>query len=284
MALGNDLTVRAGDDALARYVIEPAAAFESPRPYWHPIRSRAGVVVSEARPPDHSWHWGLSVAVSNIYVEDLDHEVNLWGGVTWVPGRGYEQLPNNGSQRHDSWGSTSGRQAVQQLSWCTARGQVFVAEERTTGVSATDDPASWQLETTSTWTNVTGRPIRFGSPTTAGRPNAGYGGFFLRASAALLDAQVTLDGEQLTAAEAQGRAGSTMVLTGTRAPVAVAMSASSSNPVTPTCWFVRTDPVVMLCAAPFFRTEWAMPAGGNATWSWQLRVTDTTSFTGRSPG
>jgi hypothetical protein len=274
LVLGSDLAVRAGDDELARYVMEAAAPFESPRPYWHPIRSRGGVVVSESRPPDHSWHWGLSIAVSNVHVEDFHEEVNVWGGVTWVPERGYEQLANNGSQRHNGWESVSAPRATQRLSWCTAHGRVFLAEERTVGVSASAHAAGWQLETTSTWTNVTGRPIRFGSPTTAGRPNAGYGGFFLRGSAALLGAQVALDGEQLTAAEAQGRAGSTMVLTSARAPVAVAMSAAPSNPVTPTCWFVRTDPVAMLCAAPFFDTEWALPADTSATWSWQLRVTD----------
>jgi len=64
LVLGNDLAVRAGGIELARYVIEPAPKFESPRPYWHPIRSRAGVIVSETRPLDHSWHWGLSIAVS----------------------------------------------------------------------------------------------------------------------------------------------------------------------------------------------------------------------------
>ncbi len=274
LVLGSDLAVQAGGAELARYVMEPAPPFESPRPYWHPIRSRAGVVVSESRPPDHSWHWGLSIAVSNIYVDDLHKEVNLWGGVTWVPRHGYEQLANNGSQRHDGWESVSERQAVQRLSWCTAEREVFLAEKRTVGASVTDDADGWQLETTSTWTNVTGRQIRFGSPTTAGRPNAGYGGFFLRGSAALLGAQIALDGRRLTAADAQGRAGSTMVLTGARAPVAVAVSASPSNPVTPTCWFVRTDPVAMLCAAPFFHSEWALSAGASATWSWQLRVTD----------
>ena len=274
LVFGSDLLVRAGDDALARYVLTQGAPFESPRPYWHPIRSRAGAVVSECRPPDHSWHWGLSIAVSNIHVEDLREEVNAWGGVTWVPGRGYEQLPNNGSQRHDGWEAVSEHSAVQRLSWCTAGGEVFLAEVRTLRASMTADASAWQLESTSTWTNVTGRQIRFGSPTTAGRPNAGYGGFFLRGSAALLGARVALDGEPLTDAEAQGRVGSTMVLTGTRAPVAVAVSAAPSNPVTPTPWFVRTDPVAMLCAAPFFHTEWALPAGASDTWSWQLRVTD----------
>lgn len=47
--------------------------------------ARACVVVSEARPPDHSWHWGLSIAVSNIYVDDFDQEVNTATGLspTW---------------------------------------------------------------------------------------------------------------------------------------------------------------------------------------------------------
>ena len=251
LVLGNDLAVRAGGIELARYVIEPVPKFESPRPYR----------IS-------------SIAVSNIYVEAVQDEVNLWGGVTWVPGHGYKQLANNGSQRHDGWESVSERRVVQRLSWCTATQRVFLAEKRAVSASNTADADGWQLATTSTWMNMTDRQIRFGSPTTAGRPNAGYGGFFLRGSAALLEAHVALDGERLSAAEAQGRTGSTMILTGTRAPVTVALSDSPSNPVTPTCWFVRTEPMAMLCAAPFFHTEWALPARSTATWSWHLRVTD----------
>jgi len=72
-----------------------------------------------------------------------------------------------------------------------------LAEKRAVSASNTADADGWQLATTSTWMNMTDRQIRFGSPTTAGRPNAGYGGFFLRGSAALLGAHVALDGERL---------------------------------------------------------------------------------------
>jgi hypothetical protein len=271
--LREHLSVSAGEDELARYVMEPSPSFESPRPYWHPIRSRAGVVVSQTRPADHSWHWGLSLAVSNVHVSARGEEVNLWGGVTWVTGQGYQQLANNGSQRHEGWEVATEDGVVQSLSWCTPDGTPFLAERRS--FRARTAPADgWELETTSAWTNLTEGEVRFASPTTAGRPNAGYGGFFLRCSDALLGAAVDLDGERLTADEAQGQAGSSMTLTDTGGAVSVGMRAESANPVSPTPWFVRTDPVVMLCAAPFFHTEWVLPAGSSATWSWQLLVTD----------
>jgi hypothetical protein len=272
--LAEQLTVRSGGGELARYVMEPAPAFESPRPYWHPLRSPAGVVVSGNRPPDHSWHWGLSIAVSNIRIAALGEEVNLWGGVTWVRDQGYQQLPNNGTQRHEAWEAATDREVVQRLTWCTPAQTPFLDERRSVRVREADGGSGWVLETTSTWTNLTEGELRFGSPTTAGRPNAGYGGFFLRGGDLLLGADVDLDGERLSAEQARGRAGSAMTLTSPQAKVSVGMQASPANPVAPTPWFVRTDPVVMLCAAPFFHDEWPMPHGSTSTWSWRLVVTD----------
>jgi hypothetical protein len=136
-------------------------------------------------------------------------------------------------------------------------------------------PSEWQLNVTSRWTNLTASFVRFGSPTTAGRPNAGYGGLFLRGSEALLGAQVVLDGEPLSADVAQGRTGSTMALAATDPPLTVALHANAANPVSPTPWFVRTEPVVMLCAAPFFHTKWTLAASESVVWSWRLTVSDT---------
>ncbi|WOP19320.1 DUF6807 family protein [Raineyella sp. LH-20] len=270
LVLADDVTVIANGLHLARCVIEPTPAFESPRPYWHPLRTLHGAVVSDHRPPDHSWHWGLSLAVANIRVNALDEEVNLWGGVTWVTGDGYRQLNNNGSERHDGWRTSAGG-ATEDLTWCTAGGQEFLAETRAHRLVAVR--TGWALRVTSTWRNLTDDVIVFGSPTTAGRPNAGYGGFFLRGSEALRGARVELDGSPIDADAAMGERGMAMSLL---APggLRVTMRSLPGNPVEPTPWFVRTDPVVMLCAAPFFHTQWTLSAGQQVTWVWELQIED----------
>ena len=60
----------------------------------------AGDVVSLFRPHDHVWHKGIAWALPVVGDE------NFWGGPTYVHGRFYVQLPNNGVQGHAA-GSTS---------------------------------------------------------------------------------------------------------------------------------------------------------------------------------
>lgn len=133
---------------------------------------------------------------------------------------------------------------------------------------------SWRLDIESEWTNVSTGAVRFGSPATAGRPNAGYGGLFLRGAQDLRGAEVILDGEVMTAAQAMGQRGNWLALSQPTASRSLVMIAHSDNPVQPTSWFVRTDQTVMLCAAPFFHEEWELGSGRTARWTWSLLVAD----------
>ena len=87
------ITVRAGDVELFRYVYIPddCPQLESPKPYLHPIRTRAGHLVSLFRPHDHVWHKGIAWSLPWSVSE------NFWGGPTYVHGQFYVQLPNDGS-------------------------------------------------------------------------------------------------------------------------------------------------------------------------------------------
>ena len=89
------VSVTAGGVTLFTYVYRPATPqVESPRPYLHPVRTLGGDTVSIFRPHDHVWHKGISLALPHV------GEHNFWGGVTYVYGEGYVQLPNNGSTEH----------------------------------------------------------------------------------------------------------------------------------------------------------------------------------------
>ncbi|PPF42734.1 hypothetical protein C5B85_15815 [Pseudoclavibacter sp. AY1F1] len=242
-----------------------ALPLESPRPYVHPVRTPGGAVVSDYRPADHDWHWGLSVTVANIRIGDAAQDTNLWGGVTWVPDRGYAQLDNNGSQTVDGT----------HLTWREADGSAFLREKRMLDASIVDVHGSpvGIIDVLSSWTNLRDVGLAFGSPTTAGRPNAGYGGLFLRLHR-------SFDGARLLSPLLQTDPDA--VVHGAEAPwlgldagrATVVMGAHPENPVSPAPWFVRNDATPMLCAAPFFHEEWMLGAGESATWRWRILLSD----------
>jgi hypothetical protein len=256
------------------------AAGHSPRPYLHPVLTPNGRTVSGYRPADHAWHWGLGIAVSTIEVTGQEHPVNLWGGPTYVRGEGYVQLPNNGSQREISR-SLTGDGVVQRLSWQAADGEEFLTEERTWCTrTVTAGGVPWVCTTVrSSWANDTAGPLLFGSPTTSGRPGAGYGGFFLRLAAGFDDAVILVPGHSeprgaavTEESAAMGTVDPWMALRSEKATVL--MLADAQDPSVSTPWFVRTSATPMLCAAPFFHETYELAARGAAEWSWSLLTAD----------
>lgn len=180
-ALGRGLTVSAGGVDLLTYTYGvDLPAFESPMPYFHPLRTLAGDVVTGHRPHDHRWHKGLAMTVTYLSGQ------NFWGGNTYVHGEPegrYVALPNTGSVLHSGFaalGTDGGTpHFTEDLWWVTMAGEHWLDERRT--VSVRDVTAdAWSLDFATSLTNVRGQELEFGSPTTRGRPHAGYSGFFWR--------------------------------------------------------------------------------------------------------
>lgn len=126
------LRIRVGDLVLAEYVHRPTAVrLESPRPYFSPVRTLGGELVSLFRPHDHVWHTGIAWSLPVVGDE------NFWGGPTFVRGEGYVQLPNNGQQRHRSFdavepdASGAGVRTVELLDWVTEAGETLFVERLT---------------------------------------------------------------------------------------------------------------------------------------------------------
>ncbi len=98
----------------------------SPRPYLHPIRTRAGVVVSAQHPADHDWHLGVGMGIPDV------NGSSFWGGGTYVHGQGYVLLDNHGqvvgepAEIHDDTLS-------QELSWIGHDGSIVLREQRSIG-------------------------------------------------------------------------------------------------------------------------------------------------------
>ena len=251
---------------LLQYVYRPDdPQVESPRPYFHPVRTLHGDVLTSYRPKDHAWHKGIAWSLPHVGPE------NFWGGPTFQRGYGYRQLPNNGRVRHEEFTAAAVTDGVlrvdEQLSWITQDGETWLHERRQIGAQVLPGADSWRLAFRTTLRNVRGAIIPFGSPTTAGRDNAGYGGLFWRGPPSFSPGRViTPDGSG--GDEQMGERSPWMAFAGRhdedRASTVLFRDAPA-NFGHPTMWFVRSEPFACLCPAPFFGAEFMLADGQSLT-------------------
>jgi hypothetical protein len=247
---------------LLTYVYAPDdVQLESPRPYFHPITTLGGDLVSLFRPHDHVWHKGLAWSLPNVGPH------NFWGGPNYVPGQGYVQLENDGSMDHDRFTAldvTSDRVRVShELVWHAQPaageqvGAQIVHEERSFAVTV-PTPDAWVLTFTSAITNVSGEHLDIGSPTTKGRENAGYGGLFWRGPRSFTGGTILAPGFA-GGEEVRGTRAEWMGFTGQHDQTArhssLVIVDDSMNPQHPPKWFMRSELFAGVNPAPFFSEE-----------------------------
>jgi hypothetical protein len=254
---------------LLRYVYRPEGdAREAPKPYIHPLRTLAGDIVTGYRPHDHRWHKGLQLTGSHVSGE------NFWGGGTYVHERGgYTDLDNVGSIRsQDLEVATAPDGSVhlaERLVWLNSRGVPWVSEQREIAVCDVDaDAGCWVLDWRSSLTGLRAEPLRFGSPTTHGRPNAGYSGLFWRGPRDF--AGGTVLGPEGTAgvggASMMGKQACWLAFCGThdevdRSSTLVFVPERDAPGTPPTHWFVRTGDHPMVNPSWAFYDEFELAAG-----------------------
>ncbi|MGJ6968467.1 PmoA family protein [Streptosporangium sp. G11] len=274
-ALDRSVTVTAGDVELFTYVYRPDTPVpESPKPYIHPIRTLGGAPMSLFRPHDHVWHKGIAWSLPHV------GEHNFWGGPTYVHGRSYVRLDNNGSATHREMTALSaagGRvEIAHTLDW-TSQAGAPVIEERRSLTAAVVDGATWTLVFDTAMTNVSGTTLSFGSPTTKGRENAGYGGLFWRGprsfTGGVIQSPAGAGGDELRGMRAEwfgfrGRHDET----GDHSTVV--MVDDTANPRHPPQWFARSEDFACLCPAPFFGAEMELPHGETLRFRYAVVVAD----------
>jgi hypothetical protein len=217
--LNDKLELYYGDSPLFTYVyVSQEDPWESRKPYFHPLRTLAGDVLTNFRPNDHRWHHGL--AMTCAYVSGQ----NFWGGNSFVAGKGYIPLDNIGQHEHVAWENiacTPERlDLTERIAWVTSEGQTWIDETRQITVSEIDpDSGHWILDFSLQLQNVSGGPLEFGSPATQGRPDGvGYGGLFWRGARDLTNALVMVaDGPETRKndVEVMGHAGAWLAFVGT---------------------------------------------------------------------
>lgn len=264
---------------LYRYVyVSPTAAVEAPRPYFHPLYTLAGDIVTGFRPQDHRWHHGLSMTSAQLSGQ------NFWGGRTYVRDQGYVMLDNIGSQQHRAWldkYADARRVSLKELvAWVTATGEEWIAEERRIEVTDIDPDAGWwALDIGLRLTNVRGETLVFGSPTTAGRPNAGYGGLFWRGARDLTGGTIiTADGAETSTDDdaVMGHSAAWLAFTGGHDGVDRASTLlfvdHPDNPRFPNKWYARTQSIPTASFALAFDTEYQLAAGDELSLNYRVVV------------
>ncbi len=274
--LGTSLTVGDGRVDLFEYVYGPdSPQLESPKPYLHPIRTRAGRVVSLFRPWDHVWHKGIALSLPHV------GEENFWGGPTYVHGKFYVQLGNNGTQQHREFTRLETRDRVaaiaHDLDWVAQSGTKCFTEHRAITARVLS-PEAWMLTFETSLHNVSGHDIAIGSPTTKGRENAGYGGLFWRGPRSFTDGRlVTADGSG-SGNEMRGGRHEWMGFAGRHdhddAASLVLMVDDAANPQHPPQWFARSEEFACLNPAPFFSEELTVGDGQTIRFRYGVGIAD----------
>ncbi|MGW5666074.1 DUF6807 domain-containing protein [Streptomyces sp. NPDC003758] len=273
--VGASVTVRDGDTELFRYVYQPdTVQLESPKPYIHPLRTRGGKTVSLFRPHDHVWHKGIAWSLPHV------GEENFWGGPTYIHGRFYVQLENNGTQAHrrlttlDRDGATA--TFAHELEWITQSGALFFTERRRLHAELIS-PEAWALTFETEMTNVSGKDVSMGSPTTKGRENAGYGGLFWRGPRSFTGGRFVTE-EGLGGDEVRGRRMQWMGFEGRHdesdEQSLVLMVDDAANPCHPPQWFARSEEFACLNPAPFFSEELTIEDGSTVRFRYGVGIAD----------
>lgn len=242
-----ELRCRLGAVPLFSYVYRSAVpAIESPRPYFHPLNTVKGLTVTGFRPADHRWHHGLSMTLTDV------SGINFWGGRTFVdPETGYRQLDNNGRQIHRDWVKIevegAAAEFVERLAWTGPSGDEMLAEHRRIGIDVRGaKDGYWILSFGTRLENTGGRDLAIGSPTTRGRPNAGYGGLYWRGPRSFAAGFVRTAAGISDADAAMGTRSPWLAFSGPHDEVdarsTLVFADSADNPRYPNKWFVRKEP------------------------------------------
>jgi len=192
------------------------------------------------------------------------------------------QLDNNGRMAHRTWDlidcTDETVDLVERLDWITQADEHWIAESRRMAVSAVNAAAgTWMLDIACRLTNVRGEPLIFGSPTTEGRPLAGYGGLFWRGPRSFRGGEARaeggLDGDEIMGERAAWLAYSGLH-DGSGDRSTLLFLDHPANLRYPTQWFMRRDPFACASFAFSFDEEYTLPPDETIAQNYRIVIAD----------
>lgn len=288
---------------LARYVFRSdAPADESPRPFFHPLRSLEGDQLTLYRPTDHRWHHGLSLSFANLSGS------NFWGGATYVRGEGYRVLDNFGRVSHEAFDAIEADEGLarfkERLTWRRSDGLAILSEQRRVTASLTGEAElrrlglsglkGWALDFESSLHNELSTPLEFGSPTTEGRPGAGYGSLFWRGPRSFTGGEIylastgdrdrsgfegdSLELERVDPRAAMGRQSPLLAFSGQHDEslrwTTLLFCDEQANPRFPTKWFVRSESFAAVSFSFIFDEPYVLAPGDRLDLAYRIVMLD----------
>lgn len=277
---GERVTVEAAGVELLSYVYKPDPdAYESLKPYAHPLRTLAGNQVSAYRPADHRWHKGLQMTSSHLSGQ------NFWGGDTYVPGDWYQVLPDRiGSMRHDGFEEfrvEAGKLILgEKLTWVENGGEEWASERRDLVVHSVEpDEGAWVIDWSITLTNLRDEPLEFGSPTTEGREMAGYTGLHWRGPRDFSGGEVFGPGD-LGGEEMMGKQSPWLAFVGehdevdAKSTLLFAHAPENDGAIHESHWFVRVRDTPMVAPSWAFFEKFVLPPGEGFHYRYRVVIAD----------
>jgi hypothetical protein len=264
-ALNDYVEVSHRERPLFRYTYAPTFdSWEARKPFLHPIHTLAGNEVTCFRPHDHVWHKGMQMTMANLSGQ------NFWGGFSYVRDQGYVKLDNVGRMEHVEWEELAcdgEREFVlrERLKWITAAGQEWIDERRELRLAElSESEGFWGFDWRMTLKNISSEPLRFGSPTTEGRANAGYGGLFWRGPRSYTGGKIIGPGN-LEGPETMGKSAPWLGFVGTHdgsgAQSTILFIDGRGNPNYPNKWFVRSKEFACMAFSFSFDREVELSPG-----------------------
>jgi len=212
---------------------------------------------------------------------------NFWGGNSYLsPEQGYVAVPERiGSMRHDGFEAIEAEsdrlRIAERLSWLANSGEHFADERRELVLHSFDQAeGAWVLDWSIHLTNARTEPLRFGSPTTAGREMAGYTGLHWRGPRDFTDGTVLAGGGLTGEPQAMGHqapwlsfstlhdevdASSTLVF---------AHAPENAEAIHESHWFVREQPTPTVAISWAFHEEFELPPGESFAYRYRIVVAD----------
>ena len=240
------------------------------KPYFHPLSTLDGSVLTGLRPEDHPWHravWFSWKYINGLNYWEEDPKTGKSEGITELK-----------SVKHEL-GKDFGAEFKMELSYHPPGGADLLREERTVRMSPPVADGSYFMDWKSTFTALADEVLLDRTPLPGeadGKSWGGYAGFSARLNLQLLDVKTINDSGETE--NLHGKASKWVTYEGKNLqsqPVSMTIFDHPTNPNHPNKWYISNDPAVpfyYFSPAPIFDKKLVMKKGEKLHLEYRLLV------------